>query len=214
MCRFACGGNNDTWPDAPAWYCPVGSGAPIPVGPGNYSTPQAAPRHQRSGQAVCPPGRYCEGGLVVSVDKQRHCDCCCFKLHATCDSSLRLYVKQLWCLCRENICLWWHRGTVAVGLPGGHLWRPSRFVDSKLQRELLPGVRVSRRVHQPHAACVLPWTLLRGRPQAALPCWSLQQCVRHDIQGCVRPLWTGAVQHLACCHNGLRVPALCRKRGQ
>ena len=65
VCRFPCGGQ-DTGGDAPAWHCPVGSGDRLPVGVGNYSTPEAAPVHQRSGQAVCEPGRYCVGGVAVS----------------------------------------------------------------------------------------------------------------------------------------------------
>jgi hypothetical protein len=69
----ACGGHASS-PDAASYFCPQGSAAALPVGPGNYSTgsTQDAP-HRRTGQAVCPPGRYCAGGVTVRVRICRGC---------------------------------------------------------------------------------------------------------------------------------------------
>lgn len=65
-----CGGRPSD-PTAATYYCPTGSGAPLRVGAGNYSTPatgsSAEAPHQRTGQAVCPPGSYCSAGLRVRV---------------------------------------------------------------------------------------------------------------------------------------------------
>jgi hypothetical protein len=60
-----CGGGPGQ-PDAAAYYCPPGAPLPSRVGDGNYSTgsPDFAP-HVRTGQAVCPAGRFCVGGVVV-----------------------------------------------------------------------------------------------------------------------------------------------------
>jgi hypothetical protein len=63
-CRFACGGN-DTTPDAPTWFCPVGSASRQQVPPGHYSTPTSAAVHQRTGFAMCEPGSFCVGGIAV-----------------------------------------------------------------------------------------------------------------------------------------------------
>jgi hypothetical protein len=57
--RVSCGG--------PTFICPAGSGAPVPVGIGNYSLGGASDtqRTQRVAQDVCPPGSYCVEGLQV-----------------------------------------------------------------------------------------------------------------------------------------------------
>ncbi len=63
--RFPCGGS-ETFVNATTLYCPAGSREPLLVGLGNYSTgsPTDAP-HQRTGQAVCEPGRFCVKGVAV-----------------------------------------------------------------------------------------------------------------------------------------------------
>ena len=62
-----CGGNASN-AAAPSLFCPEGSGAPLQVGAGNYSTGSTVDSPQlRTGQAVCPPGAYCTGGVMVRV---------------------------------------------------------------------------------------------------------------------------------------------------
>ncbi len=65
--QSACGGSASA-PDAASYFCPQGAAAALRVGAGNYSTgsPADVP-HRRTGQAVCPPGRYCAGGVTVCV---------------------------------------------------------------------------------------------------------------------------------------------------
>ncbi len=60
-----CGGSA-TAPDAASKYCPRGSAAALRVGTGNFSTGSSdGEPHRRSGQAVCPPGHFCVGGVKV-----------------------------------------------------------------------------------------------------------------------------------------------------
>ncbi len=46
-------------------YCPAGSGAPLTVQLGWYTTPLDAPPMLRTGQAICPTDRQCAGGLLL-----------------------------------------------------------------------------------------------------------------------------------------------------
>jgi hypothetical protein len=75
--QATCGGNASS-PNAASYFCPLGAAAALRVGAGNYSTGSAddAP-HRRTGQAVCPPGRYCAGGVSVRapVCDMRACAC-------------------------------------------------------------------------------------------------------------------------------------------
>jgi hypothetical protein len=44
-------------------YCPGGSSAPTPVQVGWYSTPESTSSALRTGEALCVPGEFCEGGV-------------------------------------------------------------------------------------------------------------------------------------------------------
>ncbi|CAM9427891.1 unnamed protein product, partial [Laminaria digitata] len=45
-------------------YCPAGSSAPSVASAGNYTLGGASPAG-RTGEAVCPKGRYCQQGMAV-----------------------------------------------------------------------------------------------------------------------------------------------------
>ncbi len=61
--RFACGGNASN-PLAATLFCPQGSGTPLTVGVGNYST-GSDDVERRSGQEQCPQGSYCVQGVKI-----------------------------------------------------------------------------------------------------------------------------------------------------
>lgn len=46
-------------------YCPAGSGAPVAVPAGYYSTPASAPASLRTSVVPCAPGSYCQNGTAL-----------------------------------------------------------------------------------------------------------------------------------------------------
>ena len=67
-----------------ALYCPAGSSVGASVSDGNYSTPEDAPIGLRTGQAPCPQGSKCVGGVksecasgtMQSLPGQSNCNAC------------------------------------------------------------------------------------------------------------------------------------------
>ena len=84
--QLACGGTAAT-SDAAAYYCPAGSGSRASVGDGNYTvgSPGDSP-HVRTGQAVCPRGAYCSGGVQVRLPPA---DVSCSPLATSSEGALR-----------------------------------------------------------------------------------------------------------------------------
>ena len=79
--QHACGGNASS-EDAAAVYCPPGAAAPTPVDVGYYSTGSGADSpHVRSGEAQCPPGTYCDAGVMVRLTCTEGGGSCCGRLY-------------------------------------------------------------------------------------------------------------------------------------
>jgi hypothetical protein len=121
---MACGGVPSS-PGAAAVFCPEGTAGPVAVGVGNYSTggPANAP-HRRTGQAVCPAGLYCQGGVAVSVCVCKHRltrPCLC----ASCQCDVSTEMSQGRC----GVGRYWARGPWCgpCGAPRRHLQSHTRL---------------------------------------------------------------------------------------
>ena len=196
--QHACGDTADN-SLAASVYCPEGSGSPVLIGPGNYSTGSSvdAP-HTRTGQLPCPAGYYCFQGVQVSTT--RHGSplavsrvCVGLPLRRfwegmTVDDRARRLtpilssVEPVWCL------------IASAPLPASRLHVTPDCVPSRsVRRVAIPRVTdllwpMQRRVRVPrwqrhqYVVAVPAGLLLQRRRQVTVPSGSVQRRKRHHVR--------------------------------